>query len=34
MVICTTSVIGYMFLREDPEELGLTLTGLMSLPRT
>jgi MFS family permease len=27
MVICTTSVIGYLFLREDPEELGLFPDG-------
>jgi MFS family permease len=27
MVVCTTSVIGYLFLREDPEELGLYPDG-------
>lgn len=27
LVVCTTSVIGYLFLREDPEELGLYPDG-------
>ena len=33
MVICTTSVIGYLFLREDPEELGLFPDGADKPPR-
>jgi MFS family permease len=32
MVICTTSVLGWLFLREDPEELGLFPDGADSPP--
>jgi len=34
MVICTTSVLGFVFLREDPEELGLYPDGADSPPET
>ncbi len=33
LVICTTSVIGFLFLREDPEELGLHPDGADKPPR-
>jgi MFS family permease len=33
LVICTTSVIGFLFLREDPEELGLHPDGADKSPR-
>lgn len=33
LVICTTSVIGYLFLREDPKELGLYADGADKPPQ-
>ena len=33
LVVCTTSVIGYLFLREDPEELGLYPDGADEPPK-
>ncbi len=32
MVVCTTSLLGYLFLREDPEELGLYPDGVDQPP--